>query len=371
MRRIIPVLLLLSVMIAVFAVPRAQLHAAVLPPVKGDSHFGVVEAYEAPQLALNAGVRWQRIQFWWREFQPKGPGDWNANALGPNGSIVKEAQAQGFEVAGLLINTPEWAAANGSNSSTSLPKNLYSAWDAKENYWGQYVRQVVDRYRSVNYWIIWNEPDIRPDDANNFYFTFQGSEADYAQLLKVAYLNAKAVRPDVKIVMAGMTYWTDKQYNRRQYFDRLLETIAKDPDAARNNFYFDVANIHLYVNPTQLYSVPNEFRSDMAKYGLNKPVWVGETNVMPFDDPAVPGDHTRGDMRVTLDEQASFTIQAIAYALAAGVERFAFYKMVDTKGDVISGQALLRMDYTPRPEYSAYQVAALYFSNATKVTYQS
>src|SRR5688572_1979175 len=65
-----------------------------------------------------------------------------------------------------------------------------------ENYWGQYVRQVVQMYKGrIDTWIIWNEPDITPDAPNAAYFIWAGSPADYYQLLKVAYLNAKEVNP--------------------------------------------------------------------------------------------------------------------------------------------------------------------------------
>src|SRR5260370_21142651 len=65
----------------------------------------------------------------------------------------------------------------------------------------------------------------------------------------------------------------------------------------------------------------------MRAHGIDKPVWVNETNVVPWDDPVAP--LTRAHFRATQDEQVNYLIQAIAYALAGGVARVAVYKMVD------------------------------------------
>src|ERR687886_1398534 len=47
-----------------------------LPPVANDDPwFGAVQAISAPQAALNAGVKWQRLIFPWELIQPNGPND--------------------------------------------------------------------------------------------------------------------------------------------------------------------------------------------------------------------------------------------------------------------------------------------------------
>src|SRR5437899_2114172 len=76
-----------------------------------------------------------------------------------------------------------------------------------------------------------------------------------------------------------------------------------------------------------LFDGPRIFHDLMRMYGLDKPVWVNETNAIPWDDPAAP--LTRAHFRATQDEQANYLVQATAYALAGGVDRMAVYKMVD------------------------------------------
>jgi hypothetical protein len=157
-----------------------------------DGRLGAVEAFRTNQtsLAPDAGVRWERLTFWWRGMQSQPGARLNPFYL-PVGDVDRE-RARGIEVVGVLVNTPDWAAADPSAGGTSVPKNLYLPYDDPRNYWGQYVRQVVQMYKGhIDTWIIWNEPDITRDSPNAAYFLWSGTPADYYQLLKVANLNAK------------------------------------------------------------------------------------------------------------------------------------------------------------------------------------
>jgi hypothetical protein len=45
-----------------------------LAPVNtADPHFGIVQAFEAPGVALNAGAKWERVPFFWNMAQPASP----------------------------------------------------------------------------------------------------------------------------------------------------------------------------------------------------------------------------------------------------------------------------------------------------------
>jgi hypothetical protein len=135
----------------------------------------------------------------------------------------------------------------------------------------------------------------------------------------------------------------------------------------------DFVSLHLYNDPHTLYDVPILYHQLMQARGFDKPIWVPETNVVPYDDPVNAGGplSTPTDMRASLDEQASFIIQAYALGMAAGVDRIEVYKMKDGDNDVINGQALVGNvpDMKIRPAYVAYQLAAQYFSNAKSATY--
>ena len=222
-----------------------------------------------------------------------------------------------------MLGTPEWLSGTDPNAA---PHNLDLPWDHPDNYWGQFMRRLTAQYAGrIDEWIIWNEPDIWHNESGME--QWNGSVEQYYQLVKVAYQAAKASNPNSKIILAGLTYWWDAQFGREQYFKRFLRVASQDPTAWDNGFYFDVANIHLYGNPRDLVDVPKLFRKYMQEYGLDKPIWVSETNAVPWDDAGVK--LSRDSYRVSMDEQASYLIQAFASAIASGAERISVYKMQD------------------------------------------
>ncbi len=336
-----------------------------------DGRLGAVEAFRAGEtpLAYEAGVRWERVTFWWRGLQA-GPGA-PLNPFYLPFSYVDQERANGVQVVGLLVNTPEWAAADPARGGTSPPKGLYRPHNHPENYWGQFVRRVVELYKGrIDTWIIWNEPDITPDAPNAAYYLWSGSPADYYQLLRVAYLSAKEVHPGAQILSAAVTYWTDIHMLREQWFSRFLDAVGVDPTAGQHNQDFDACAVNLYTNPQNLYTVPTLYHQLMRERGFDKPIWITETNVIPYDDPVNAGSglDTPAQMRATLEEQANYVLQALAMGLAAGVHKIAVYKMKDGDGDVVNGQALLRADNAKRPAYDAFRVAAQYFSHFDRAT---
>jgi hypothetical protein len=71
-----------------------------------------------------------------------------------------------------------------------------------------------------------------------------------------------------------------------------------------------------------------------------------------------------------MDEQASYVIESMALARAAGVQRYSIYKVIDEgaeNGDEYWG--LKRNDGTNRPSYIAYQTAVRYLQGARSATY--
>lgn len=348
--------LAITVTLSFFVPAATTAHAA------SSSMFGIDEGYAAPTEFKNSGASWDRVDFHWDALQPNGPTDWEtANISTINDGITSDL-ASGISVVGVITNPPAWATRNG-----SVPLNLNTPWNDPSNYWGAFVYRLASTYAGrVNQWIIWNEPDIAPNQPGS---TWAGSELEFYQLLKDASLAAHAANPQVKIIFAGTTYWSDILAGRQLFFQRVLEAGAQDPTAAANGFYFDAVDIHIYSSPYQIYTIPQAYRAAMAVYGLNKPIWISEMNIVPWNDPmsTVP----RGGFRGTLDEQASYIIEAMAMANAAGVQRAAVYKMID--GDIIKGEpyGLIRNDHSQRPAYRAFQVATQYLDNGGTASYQT
>ncbi len=321
---------------------------AAAPP---DPRFGVVESLEAPGRATELGVAWTRVRFAWHEIQPNSPADWNPPW--PAERLEAEHRA-GREIVALVLGTPEWARANP--QVPGVPRGLYEEESRPENLWAAFLRRLATTYPYIRTWIIWNEPDIW-DPAYPGY-TWGGSEADFVRLVRVAYRTLKGLNRGNRVLLGAFTYWWDAVYGRRPYFERFLEALDRDPEASRYNRYFDGLCVNLYFNPDSLYDLIRWHHERMRSHGFDKPIWLTETNAAPSEDPAWPVPYPM--FRVTLEEQAAFVGQALALALAAGIERAAIYKLADNPMDHFANPepfGLVREDGSPRPAFQAYRVA--------------
>lgn len=344
------------VVILVLALAAAfPLSAEASPP---DPRFGMVESFVNPAAAGEAGVGYTRIILRWDVIQPAGPVDWKpANVPDP---IVEGELAAGREVVGLLIGTPDWAIApdwTGDRSSRAVPDMFY---------WEAFVRRMAQQYQGrIRHWVIWNEPDVWMDGHPGK--TWDGTVEDYARLLKSAYLAIRDVDPTMTVHVAGMTYYWDWEHGRRRYLDRLLETIATDPEAAERGYFFDGVTYHLYFNPSQAVDVLNETRQALSRYGMaGKEIWINETNAPPSEDPQeVPWSKPR--FRVSLEEQAAFVLQEFALAFSGGASRVEVYKLRNSADhpESIEPFGLLRADDSPRPAFAAFRVATTYLGDFT------
>jgi len=321
-----------------------------------DWRFGIVEAYTARNSARELKIGWTRVGFHWAVVQADGPDSWTPEL---SDEQIDEQLAEGREVIGLLIGIPEWA-----KDKADLPAGLWLEHDDPGNLWASFVREVVARYEGrIDHWIIWNEPDI---DVSEVAHSWNGSVDDFYQLQRVAYLAAKEANPDAIIHLPAFTYWADFDAGREQYMARLLDRITADPQAAENNYYFDVATAHLYFQPDQVYELLGVFSEIMRERGMAQPIWLVETNAPPYDDPDWPvPDPT---LAVSSTEQAAFIPQALASALAGGAERIGVYKLRDTEGDLAANPepfGLLRRDGTRRVAFNTYR-EAIRFMRGTK-----
>ncbi|MGH2369488.1 MAG: hypothetical protein ACRDI2_14965, partial [Chloroflexota bacterium] len=221
------------------------------------------------------------------------------------------------------------------------------------------------------------------------YNTWSGTPADYYQLLKVASEAAKAANPNARIVTAPYAYFKDKQEGQAAtlpWFEAFAAAMSADPVGTAA---FDVFALNLYRNAHDLWdrlrggshllveaADRTGFRARLQAVGAGeKPIWLTEINSMPYDDELPgwrPADRNDG-FRITLDEQASYVIQAYALALTAGYEKVFFQAMQDDPypvPDELWGLVRFHDDRhnddpaRARPAFAAYQVAAQYMGDA-------
>lgn len=352
----------LAALIALLLAHLLSLPAHADPPL--DRRFGVVQAYEAADAADEVEVGWERLFLSWPDMQPDGPDDWDEPYFGD--AVIDHEVAAGRELVGLLISTPAWA--GDGTPLVSVPRGLHLPYDDPRNAWGHFVAGMARRYAGrINRWIVWNEPDIW--DKGHPAYTWDGTVEDYYRLVQVAYLAARDANPAAKIHVGAFTYWWDVNYGRRPYLLRFLDVVADDPTGPANDYYFDVMTVHAYFRPEQVYDLVRFTRQAMLDRGIDKPVWVNETNAPPSDDPINPIDGPL--FPVLLREQPAFLIQAFAMAFAAGAERVAVYKMYDEE-KLFSGEpyGLLRRDFSRRPALQAFDTITDHFAGFTTATLQ-
>jgi hypothetical protein len=174
--------------------------------------------------------------------------------------------------------------------------------------------------------------------------------------------------PNARVVFGATSYWVDILNGRELYPKRVLQIAAQDPEAAANDWFFDAIAVNIYRAPDDIYRISAELQRALDSVGVSKPRWVTELNCMPFDDPATPKPDDR--QRCTLEEQAAFTVQAYAIALAGGWERAFWYQLTDNQ--IWQDQevwGLVRDDGTTRPAYQAFRTVTAYFSGADRFTF--
>lgn len=373
--------MLLSVYVLLVAIHpvTAQESTPLLPVTEAEDRLGICYTFyeeEFPQLAYNAGSRWDRFDFRWNVIEDTQ----GTFTFSGHEKIVGRDLTDNINIVGILGSTANWATnpdcpVRMPRQSPALtipghprlpdlitddywwrhcaPVNLGLPWDNAENYWGNYVYQTVTHFKGqVKVWELWNEPDLP--------HFWSGSPKQYAQLLKVGYQAAKAADPDVTVLFAGLAYWGNPQF----YVD-VLDELQKLEGAAENNYYFDALSLHLYSNIYNIGWITNQIMDNMEARVGHHPIWLTETGVPLWDEnPGTPGTPYR--YAATIDEAAAYTIEGYAEARLAGIDKFFFFRMHDEQMSESFG--LIRNDHSLRPAYVAYQVTARYLRGENEIT---
>ncbi|MFC2031630.1 cellulase family glycosylhydrolase, partial [Chloroflexota bacterium] len=143
---------------------------------------------QAVQMIADAGFHWIRQEFSWEDIEIHGKGDFEDRRNDPYRSawtkydqIVDLAEEYDLQIIARLSNPPSWSRANGDEAGAFAPP------DDLEDY-GDFVETVVRRYKDrIQYWQLWNEPNIYPEWGDR-----PVDPEAYTELLKVGYLRVKA-----------------------------------------------------------------------------------------------------------------------------------------------------------------------------------
>lgn len=296
------------------------------------------------QQALAAGAGWTRWPLYWNAVETS-PGVYNWSGYD---RLVSADLAAGLRTNAILLGTPTFY--GDSTSISGLYEPIFA--DGTDvpafgkpinpgNKWAMYVHAAVSRYRpggtlaqrsgwsyseGVRVWEVWNEPDLD--------LFWQGSVADYARLLKVAYMAIKQADNSAQVMFGGLAYG-EPEVN--DWLANTLRLIQQDPDHTTYNWYFDLVGLHSYTDARRTGFVVSRVKTTLFGFGLDRPVWLNETGLSVWDDyPGATwaaGDIGQRELRGTMEQQAAFVLQSAAYAFAAGAEKVMFHQFYDDCGD--------------------------------------
>ncbi|GAB4445138.1 MAG: hypothetical protein Kow0031_27630 [Anaerolineae bacterium] len=175
------------------------------------------------KLIEDAGFRWVKQEFPWREIEGAGKGQWNwANT----DRVMNQIDAHGLKVIARLGVQPGWAA-GVPLPEIGPPDNLQDFYD--------YVFAVASRYQGrVEAYQIWNEPNLAREWGGR-----PPSPAEYTELLKTGYQAIKAADPNAIVISAGMAPTT--RHDDQAMPDTLFIQGMYDAGAGP---WFDVLGVH-------------------------------------------------------------------------------------------------------------------------------
>jgi GH35 family endo-1,4-beta-xylanase len=174
------------------------------------------------------GASWATEFFPWAYIQQSDANryDWTHSDL-----VVDAAQAEGITLIARLDGVPDWARPSDKTWKYLDPQHYAD--------YGNFVYAFVSRYKGkVSHYIIWNEPNTAAEWGQR-----RPDPQAYANLLKVAYAQAKQADPTCIVLLAGMAPNLEREgstlaLNDLAYIDKLYEAGAAP--------YFDAVAVHAY-----------------------------------------------------------------------------------------------------------------------------
>lgn len=196
--------------------------------------------------------------------------------------------------------------------------------------YSDFVKSAVERYPSVTYWEVDNEPDITPNLEP--YFLWKGNlslTGYYAQTVKTAYLAIKSANPNAKVAIGASCTNLD-------YIEPVLQKLANLSDYPGERF-FDVFNFHLYgdyreygresFKNTQNPQFPPSINMTRVKALLAKYGYSG-IEIIVTEGGTVSGG---GAESQTQAQQASNLLKRYVYLTSQGVDRYFWFDLNEDK----------------------------------------
>jgi polysaccharide biosynthesis protein PslG len=292
------------------------------------------------------GTRWIRFDVKWDVIQYGGPESWDFSRYD---ALTAAAAARGLRVLGTLAYAPRWARA-------AACKDSFPCEPRDPNEYARYAEATVAHFKGrIAHWELWNEPNIPG------FWKPSPNAARYAALVKAAYPRIKAADP-AATVLAGATSPAPDDGTQ---IDEV--TFMQQVYAAGGGGNFDAWSHHPYTHPAppgnvhpdcawyQIYGSKPNLRGVMAAQGDSaKQIWGTEYGPPTSGSPGSVSETTQA--RWVTDAYKLWN----SYAWAGPLFWYADRDQLPTgaSGDAWNYYGLLREDFSPKPAWDAYRLAA-------------
>lgn len=275
------------------------------------------------------GVEIVRVDFPWSDIEQKE----NAYFYNRYDNIVELLNKNDIEILAVVGYSPSWAA----NSWNSPPHNKQAMV--------RFISNLAYRYKGkIRYWEFWNEPDSR------VYFSKQDGMKTYTSLLKTFYVTIKNIIPDSQILHGGVT--TSGYY--------AIKNILRHG----GGHYFDIANIHPFVDPgregfeNELSNKIIALKKLLVANGKDARIWITEIGCPGLAKHEYGQTWWNGNGQ-TETEQAVFLDKAVRFlSKQDGVEKifWAFFKDNEAHfHDAVDNFGLVRQDGSYKPSFKTFK----------------
>lgn len=356
---LLAVLLLFGALLPAQAGPRVQpaayqvlLPMMIIPSPASPFGFDVRSnaSDTALQYAQEARAKWARAgDVVWADIEPVRGGGYRWEVLAAVEQNIRRLQAAGIEPTLVIMRSPSWAQ-RVPGRLCSPPKPEYIADFA------HFTQALAARYAgSVNYWEIWNEPDVAPNETSDN--TGMGCWLDlslpyyggsyYGEVIKQVAPAIKAANPNAQVIAGALLYGWPDDSKPRTFLEGLLASGAGP--------MFDMLSFHAYGEwgaGDLLINKTARIRQVLSSYGMpNKPLIAteiaatcGSTNVA-----SCPPNFEAWKQR-----QANYAARIYAEAIALNLAGAFWYTLVSQSPGFNYSQLIDDQDGTLAPRESYY-----------------
>ncbi len=306
------------------------------------------------RVAKQIGVKYLRCAFSWNGIEPE-DGRYNFKFWD---MLVEEASRAEVRLIPYVAYTPEWAARSKKQFWQQPPRD--------PALFARLMRKLAERYRGkILSWELWNEPDLQE--------YWQGTAAEFAELVKAG---AKAVRdadPNAVIVLAGMSHGPGPFFN---------ELITQH----RIDLWVDVIAMHGYpeswdedraeaVYDSRIQKMSNSIAKDRPEPDM----WLNEMGYADYrykqNKASTWGTDTYYAYEHTRRYQAEFLFKSFAMTVASGKLSLAGWYRIDDfphsdrrmpEDKVHYHLGIVDVNGRPKPSFYAMKFASRLFQNPVK-----